>query len=560
MLKENKEKLILVLINWFIGIFFALSGGATFLVNDSPLMKGYVSGEYTGDPVPNLIYSSGFLAIPLASLYELFPSFAWYSWLLLATTLLATTTVIVASASKLELYGWSAFLIPWTALMSVRPDYTGTALVGVAIAITSYFMFQRYQSSTAKYLGTLLSLVLIVVAMSWRPAAGLVAVAVLAPVFVIVALALRRVVFLAWPILTAVAGYLMYSLLDGRGPTEWSAWLQFNALRGDLHSSRTELLEKYAVDVGWSDSQAYAFYSFVYPDEQPFTLSGLQELNEVLPRMTALPADNLFGILQLGLMDVLSYWPLWLLALLAFAVPKIIALYRFPAIIPIIGTLLLYWTFLVLTIRYVRLPDHLHVPLVVTMLIGVGLSLTVWNPSSVRNDDLTFMRKGWVAILFVLSLVTALFLPPYELIDRYQQGKQNNSQSQDVINSLASFDACRVFVSTWALSPTALAEPYKFNKYWSAPVLELGWGAMSPAWYERKSRLEIEGSVVTALGNQNLELYQQGVCFIGSEIHAATYQDLLNDYVGTFTPIRVGEIDSPMLKIPVWRFVKTDTP
>ena len=550
-----REKASFIGLNWSIGIVIALSAGPIFLINDSPLMKGYVSGEYTGEPDSNLIFSSKLLGFPLSKLYELVPQFSWYTWMLLITTLLCITATLLSTRTLKELVSWTIFLTPLTAYAALRPDYTFTALVGVSLAVASYLMFRRSESSKSNVFGAALSSILIVIAVSWRPEAGILAYAVLAPAFIVVSLVNRRVWSTLWLLVAGLMGYIFSIFLATINTSRWTDWLEYNSLRGLLHSDRLQIASSYGPSAGWTESQITAFATFIYPDEPTFMLPGLQALDETLPAVTSMPAETLLEIAQVGLFDVLSFWPIWLLGLSIFLIPRDFRVWSYRNVSLLLASCIAYWSLLTLVIRYVRLPGHLHLPLVIAMVICLAVCFTDWKSPHSQSTPFTLATKSWAVSLAIFAILAALFLSPFKLIDNYQKGEELNDQSNQFLESLNSVTGCKSFLATPIIAGAAMSHPYGSNPYWSAPILELGWGTMSPAWVDRRNELGFGLNVLGSLRSRGADIFMPGFCFIGDQGQASVYQSLLSDYgYGRFTPIPISTIMSFNDPITIWRF------
>jgi putative flippase GtrA len=521
-------------------------------------MQALVAGDFSGEPESELVFASRLIAIPMSALYSVLPTLPWYSAALTGTIVVIASLVLVSARTRIEVLVWFPFLVLVVAYTALRPDFTFVATLGVAMSSMAYALFVRAgpsQRPQRLHVWVGFSLLLAFFALLWRPQAGALALLVILPLLILLFHVSKHLWIPLLPVAFAGLAYVVSAWLRFTGNMEWRAWLAYNQVRGQLHSSRLDFADAYGSLANWSANEIAIFEGFLVPDEWVFSQSRLERLNEVLPVAVERPAADLPGILLSGFTDMFAFWQVWVIAILGSAVILGVRAVTWKPFIAMIVASTAYWTMVLLVVQYVRLPSHLHFPLSLGMaLILLSSSMLIEGKNSTLMSTAENYRKVMLAALW-LACAAMVFTMPFALAQKFDQGRGLKASVSHLMEQLDSEAACTSYVASAWLSSAAMAHPYGTNPYYSQKILNLGWSSMSPAWNQRKERLGIGLPVLAHLGIRRSEILKPGGCFIGSREQASLISGLMSDLgYGYFVPVSQRKIVYPWNSLEIWRF------
>jgi hypothetical protein len=544
-----------------LGISLALFGEPIFQVNDSPFMKGVVSGEVTGEPITQLYFSSRALAFLLAILYSFPVSIQWYSWLQLLTLLSASSLILVQMRERSLLVSWTFFLTPVIVLGALRPDYTFTALVGTALGVTAFLIALKMNTSSSSRFVLALSLLVTLFASMWRPNASMLALAILLPGWLGVLSCTRWRALSAFPFVAVFLSFLIQEVFRRTQSGAWRDWVIYNRIRGELHGPRLELAELFADSAGWSLAAVRVFRSFATVDEPAFSLGALVRLDDALPLASQSRAADLLGIVWEGasLLSGLSGYLILAFALFVGAalLSRTCCSWKQVPILLVFG----YWFLLVLVLATLRLPMNLLLPIIVGTGVTLGLIVTVGEKVGARGPQ----RVAAGSALIILGGLVCLF--SLAIGDRgvptmLMESKSLRQLQTNAISDLGRLDICSAYVAAPAATAgLTLLDPYGRNLMYELPFISLGWSVNSPAWHDRADRVLAGQSVLESLRVRRNEYFKPSVCLLATENTADDYASLMSDAgYGLFQPVSESGILESERGVNAWRFLEVRPP
>lgn len=540
-------------------------GNPRFLVNDSVSMRGFVSGQYAGSPQEHLVFSSPLLAWVLSHAYNLTVNFDWYSAALVLTMLGAASVMIMQIESRIFFLAWFSVSTVGVTYAVLHPDYTFVALVASGLIIAATLVRGVSGKAPPVRLLVLLTFAL-VIASSWRPAAGLLSLAILAPV---IALALTRSQYplrTTVPLVGPLLSLFIYSLQPLLAEPAWSEWLQYNSVRGSLHGTdRLGLASDWTLETPWTQDALIAFNGFFYPDEPIFGLQSVEILDQSLQGIVLLPSTSLPGLMLTAGLQLFQNWPFWVFTVVAFFVPALARQCSRRRILVLTASAVVYWALLSYLLLSVRFPPRISIPFTLTIAVALGAICTVScqiGPTKTLDPSapMRFLQPWlWASVLMGL-LVAVLISPPVSLnVLQPAETETKSSRAREWLRDNTT--SCNVYVAS-PLGTTLLYDSKAFSttsEHLDLPLLTLGWPTMSPAWQERKANLGIDTPVLASLIRYSNRQYDRAPsisgCFLGTESEALTVANLLSQLAyGVFLPVKVGQNPEQPVQISVYEF------
>lgn len=457
----------------------ATSGGARYLTNDDQAIVGFLSGSYTGVPVPEGVFVNRVLSWLLASAYATLAEFPWYGIALLATAALA---LVLGAAGCIRGLGlnclWLAVSLPLLGFTALRPSFTGTALISGVMGILLL-------SRGTRPLATGTGAVLVILSASWR----------LDGLFGAIALTLPVV---AWTLFQDPPARLRLAIgagiaVIGIGFTVWfdgsclardscEAWQRFSdytAARGLLHGDPRGGLADTAA-VGWIPEARSLFFNFAYGDADPFTGAAVSMLALDTPMVLKLAGPSISSHLTTVLGSLLSSG----LALAAIAGLFVCFVILAPGSRArrLVACILPFWSLLVIvaiaTIRLTPAMASLTFPLGILAAISVSPSLRTRSLGLIQN------LIGFAALTVG---VAALVVGSRSVPTLADEGKQvRSSVSAQRLEIEAAANGAMVFAEG------AAAELVSVDPYGRPTIDETfvfsGWPVGSPAFSQRLAR------------------------------------------------------------------------
>ena len=288
-----------------VALLAAMSGGARYLTNDDQAIVGFLSGSYTGVPVPEGVFVNRVLSWLLASFYALIADLPWYGTALLATAALA---LVLGAAGCIRGLGlnclWLAVSLPLLGFTALRPSFTGTALISGVMGILLLSRGRRLLVTGA-------GIVLIILSASWRLEGLFGAIAITLPVVAWSVLrdpqARPRVAAGTGLALIGIGLALWFSgsCLARDSCEAWQRFGDYTAARGLLHGDpRGGLADTGAV--GWTPDARSLFFNFAYGDAEPFTGTAVNTLALDTPMVLKLAGPSFSSHLTIVLGSLLS--------------------------------------------------------------------------------------------------------------------------------------------------------------------------------------------------------------------------------------------------------------
>lgn len=532
-----------------------------FAQNDSTPMRAFVSGQFTGQPLEYLVFSSSLIGWPLSRTYSLTDALDWYSIALIFSMLAATSILMWQIRSRLFLSGWLSLATIAITLTALRPDYTFVSIVGTGFLVAATLL-KATNIKSGSHIATLLIFVTLLFTSSWRPEAGLLLLALMGPAIAMASARSRTRLRTFIPLLAPILAFVLHRLSNRVADGPWSEWLVYNAVRGTLHGTgRLTLAAESTLKSPWTSAELAAFNGFIYVDEPVFGLENVKLLDQSLSSIYVGVSSNYFSIIEQILLEIAQIWPFWVITIAAFLLPAMFKCNAKQRILVIVAFALVYWILLVNLVSMMRFPDQLKTPSVLTMCISIGFICTVHcdsgksqpRASSPAIDRLVF--RIWQTLMLGLLLIT-LFSPPVSL------GTHSSKRGIDTSEAIQWFSSQRLSCTAYIASPTGLqgidgGQAFSRTEYLDLPILPLGWPTMSPAWETRKANLGIDRPVLSSLIRYRNTGYRPAAstCFLGTQEEALMLNNLLTQLsYGYFYPVVVAQNPKQPPTISIYEF------
>ena len=277
------------LISCVIGLVWTVS----FMTNDDTNMAAFASGDYTGHPSAHLVFVSAPLGVLLAALHDVVQRVPWYALMLISIGVCSTGSLVAIAylrRDQIRTRGQLAVVVLFIVLLPVlvlRPSFTVAAIVLCTTGIIAVAAAARSERH-ARLLICFGSIVLGIGAMV-RFDSFMGVVAAFLPFIAVagVSIGWRRLLIA----IAIASGLLAVSSLSDHAlnsSPEWSAYMKFNQVRGELSQSidferamadpTDPAVAKLLADIGWTVDDVVLFNSWLFYDPKVYSTDHLSKV------------------------------------------------------------------------------------------------------------------------------------------------------------------------------------------------------------------------------------------------------------------------------------------
>lgn len=565
-----------------IGAFAALSGGATWLVNDDQAMEWLASGWFSGVPESNLVFIKRSIGIPMAFLYAQAAQVPWYALSLLATNAVAFYALALLAGNRWLKCAWLVLAVPSFSWMAFRPNFTATAVVAasVGMALGCVVVLGRNRRVTL----SLVAAALLVLAYSWRTDALLFAAVVSLPLALFAlyqGLRARTVLSLSSVVLvlTGVSGIAAVAVVERSCALEdasecvaWSQYASYNELRGSFHGApRSGLLEMHIDELGWSEDAYNIFTNFAYADDPAFDADHLELAAELTPVTFGLEGESIQSHVGSQVSKSAIYWRFLAAVALTSLVPAALCRRRIlPASAALLATLSAYVVALSLA-SLIRSPAAL----VIGGVVATGVSLFAWSvltwmgPVSgqylASRYPYSPRRLAQVALVVGAALAGSLIATgEFAAVSLVSNGRAANDKAADFREQLQLLTGSQRLFAAGASVSHVMGEPYSSPRgSMGQGALFSGWPVYSPAWNRRAEGLNLKDVYAQmAAGSRDFknQLSPWEVLYLGYESDAHWTAKFVSERLPTGQKLLAVRLKNIGDGLAIWRFIPFTPP
>ena len=513
-------------------------------MDDDVVMMFLADGTSYGEPLPDLVFINVGLGLVLQVLYNVVPALPWYGLLLYSFHVAAFATLLYLIFTHPRLRLW-IHLPALAAVTGVYVLYTWMDLqftsvtMLLATAAMMLYLLKAYRPETSVWTIVLAAFMLGSASiLRWTAWAGVVGLSLPLLAFTVTRVPWRRQVLFAGVALAITLGAGGFQSLYYAGDEEWTAWNEFNDVRGDLHTtSRLDSAGRdraLLAEIGWERNDFEMFRTWFYMDEELFSTEALDTImaNTELTTGTDISRsiDPLFD----------SRWPQTRLVLMAtlFIAGIVVASRRERWML----TAGVAWTVAIsaFTIVFIRFPERVAVP--VLAFAAIMLLLIPGSQDPPRPGSRVSKRISLAAMLLLVAVsIGAMVNTVVWVVPWSRDNADRQVRLQTAYQSLDYLDPDGTFVTWTSVMENNRITPLSQGIVADPVIIPLGWQARAPFHLDHIENLGVEDIHVSIAADPDVYLvsaFQQN-----HQAVLATYLRSHYGYEGLLRPVaRFGQL------------------
>jgi len=324
-LSKANEIFVSLLIPVFSVLVFLLFFETHYVENDDVLMASISSGSYSGKTSEYLVFTNFLIGFFLKWINEISNTINWYTVYLYLTHTFSLSVIFYCLLQKSKsLISATLFFLTAFALINVNLlqdlQFTTTSAVAGVAGLSLFFMGRDHISEKV------LSVFLIVFSSMIRFETTVLLLLSTIPVLVVTLKRSQKNKIIVLAIaLTGVLGCQLANNQYYQSNTEWSNFLKYNKIRGDIQENKYfynyQQVASTLKELNWSEDDFYLFKGFSFDNSTKYSLGNLEkiykEVNQL--KISSLQKELNFSTIYNGFVHILfKFKGLFFLSFLLF--------------------------------------------------------------------------------------------------------------------------------------------------------------------------------------------------------------------------------------------------
>lgn len=493
---------------FFLIVIIILSfGHIAFRANDDTAMMAIASGTIDGRPDEHLVYTNVIIGLLLKNLYTLIPEINWYVGYLLATLTICGVTLLNLILYYFQKNKEIALSIFALFFLSFFYFFNFTTIAILASFAGFSFLIKTLDQKKYHPLRFIASFLLVLSGGLIRLQGMLLVGLLMSPLFfyrIIIQKQYRLMIFLCAFSLIMIATIVIDNHQYTSNP-EWNTFRIYNNERGSIHGTPKlndpDTNIAFWNQIGWKKAGYSLFTSWIFIDNQVFTVGSLKEINKTFKYSINTRQDMLSyltSLLDSSMAEILLTLLILLYSLsISFGMPK----QRKILLWLTIGEFIMIP---VLVAVLSRMPVYIFQP--VLFMLDVFALLLVSQAKD--TEERTFLYPNHLVIILSILLLFQLFL-----IGRVDQENENNQRSyENLVNSTAELlepgdhplviIQASVLPETWVSPFSAANLPFRY--------IPTGWMINSPPYLHVLAEYHISNPILAIYQRKDVYLLGAG--------------------------------------------------
>ena len=507
----------LLLTYTIIGVLLLIVFTPSFMVNDDVTMASVINGDYTGQPLTDLVFIGRLAAVPLFFLNNYFSGIPWYTLFvtwgsfvglsLIGATIFARGKKVLSTA-LIVYFAASTLILP---TITLEVTFTVTAFI-LATAGMLLMLAAVGNSINGKSI-SFLAFVVLLIAVSIRQEAALAVLLLIVPIFInsFLKFSLKSIAIT----LALIFGAFSFNFLVNNfsESSEWKTFDSFNETRGLLHGNQrfeTLAVNMFVGDsaslqtvesIGWTYDEIANFWAWNFDAPEIFTSEHLQVLSSAVGQESRMSFFN-------AVLEVTHNRHYQIIFVILVTFQALILCHKRERISILLTTIWATAVF-IWTATFQRFPDRVAIPMffIVAVLVCFEAGRHQRNFSNGERLKEFYVDKIFIVVLASLAFTNLTFGD--SSISSNAASSRSTFRQQiynDQIEHLKSVDPTGRFVYVGASIAAEGINPYSSQTSFDGDLLlGLGWPTFSPIYEARKKMMGInENLVVSLIEGENL--------------------------------------------------------